>query len=146
MIQKLFGSDSNSVDDSEDNSQMERLRGILYQNQEALEVLNDNSNTSYIEVTPDELDDLSELECFVDERQYAEAVRFAKRWSDDVEVFIRIQNDSILRVQVNQVVFTGDITNVVVRDFCRRFKTDVYATFDPMAEQHDEPYLSIEPW
>jgi hypothetical protein len=146
MIGDLFDS---GAEDSRDivRGSMERVRGILYENESVLNVLRENeSRVCYVEVTTSELVELSELECFVDSHRHSKAVAFAKRWSDDVDVLVRIEDYEDVCVELKEVIFTGEITNEVVRNFAQSFRSDMYATFDPLAEEHDEPHLSVEPW
>lgn len=148
MALNIINRSSGKSEDRDIEEVRERLKGILYQNETDLDDLwNGEVSVMLVNTTVDELEKLSDLECFVEGHKHSKTLVFAKRWNNIVDTFVRIKDDeSEIEVEIKQVVIEGDITNEVVREFSRNFGSNTYTTFDPMAERHDEPHLSIHPW
>lgn len=148
MIEKFFGSEPDEAGSEDDNTDRDTLKKILVENDSVIQFMNeDTKDTLVCRVSADRLSDLSELDCFVDNGMvYMNSVDFAARWDSDVECFISITDtEDNLEVQIDKIVAT-DVSNRMIRDFTSTFRTEFCTDFDPMAENHNQPHLSIAPF
>ena len=150
MLERVLrSSEDDNEEDVDDSMERHTVKGILQDtNREAVELMQDDETESFLcMVNPEQLQKLSNLDCFVDDGvSYRKVVDFASRWDSDVECSVSITDtDESFRVRLNQVVAT-EISNRMIRDFTSTFRTEICTTFDPMAENHDSPRLSISPF
>lgn len=148
MIEKFFGSESDEADSDHNNTSRDTLKGILVENDSVIRFMNDDTKDTLVcRVNADRLSDLSELDCFFDNGMvFRNSVDFATRWDSDVECFIYITDtEDDLEVKIDKIVAT-DVSNRMIRDFTSTFRTKFCTDFDPMAENHDQPHLSVSPF
>lgn len=99
-------------------------------------------------VTPDQLDALADLGCYVEDSIEERRARHFVRQFPELEQAVRVTDtDELFEVRLTYVGATGEaVTNQLVEAFPRRFRTSVSLVFDPMAEDHDEPTVYIRPF
>lgn len=104
--------------------------------------------TAQAVVSASQLQELSELPCFDDSPfEVSRAVGFASQYADAVIVTVRIDKyEDKFCVELHSVRVEGEVTNEMVSRFAQDFGRSISADFDPLAENHDEPYLCVRPF
>lgn len=149
LLQRICKTDQAEVDvESKQKEQRQIVRGILAHNDDFLEFLDSRTDERvFIEVSVETVNELKELDCF-DSRSIdgQRAIGWANRHSDSVEVFIEVvDSDEEFSVELEYVGATT-VTNDMISDFADRFHRSIASTFDPLAEDHEEPQLVVRPW
>lgn len=129
--------------------QRNAAKGILATDDDIREYFADEETTCFhLEVTPSQLDDLEDLDCYDDcGHEGRRAMTIGHRY-DAVESFVRVTDtDDTFEVSIDYVGVSGDgVTNEIVEDFADTFHMGFIGTFDPMAEDHEEPLVCVRPW
>ena len=123
------------------------VRGILAHRDRAVSFLNDpHLDRLYLNVSVEDLNELRELDCF-DKCPFdgKKAVKLANQHPEAVEVYIEIVDTADEFTVGLEYVSATEFTNEIVGAFAKSFYKSIDATFDPLAERHDEPCLTIRP-
>lgn len=150
MLKRIFGNNTEpETADEEKQATMDRetLIGLLCDHPNVEEVCDylktEEDECFTVEVTVDTLEEISELDSYNGDQR---ALRFAKRWRDNVQCFIRISDiENQFKITLEQIA-SVELENEMVRDFAKHYRTDIEATFDPLGEKHEQPLLSIHPF
>lgn len=150
MLERLQRSSEEDECESSYKKQKEQIKGILCDNEhfeDIVECLDTNDTETFVlNINVTELNRLSEMECYEEDIAHSDALTFANRWESSVECYVRVVDaEEEISVEI-EVVRSKNVTNEMVRDFSRRFRTNIHANFDPLAEEHEEPHLSIHPF
>jgi len=109
---------------------------------------NEETTCFHLPVTPEQLDELEELDCYDDCGHEGRRAKSMAHRYDAVESFVRVTDtDDCFEVSIDYIGVEGDaVTNDIVEDFADTFHMGFIGTFDPMAEDHDEPLVCVRPW
>lgn len=128
--------------------QKNTVKGILSSDEETLQLLNDDERDSFhVEITTEELEELVDLDCFKNTHyDFSRAKNFAMRHSDAVTLYIRITDtEDTFLVKLSHLYVRGEaLTNDIIQDFATSFRMSIHAVFDPLAEDGDEPSVSLQ--
>lgn len=151
MIRELIRSDNESESDSQNTVvQRDRIKGILSNNKKSDDIIQKidcEEDTSFVtEVSVNQLQKLSKLDCYSNCFEHKKVTGFMKRWSNRVSCYIRyVDSENSFYIDI-EVVVVDEISNEITMDFCKTFRNAHKNTnFDPLAENHDKPHLSYSP-
>ena len=127
-------SDDEDKSDKDCSMSREATKGILCSGENAGEIAgafeDDKINSFSVEVSIEQLSELSRLECYKDGYAHENAYRFAKRWDSMVSCNVTVtDSEDSFQVRLNDVT-ADSISNEMIRDFAQEFRTDVHSTFD----------------
>lgn len=151
---RICRTDGDSTGETEESEQHRRQQrnaaiGILATTDDIRSAFEDEEQTHfYVDVTPEQIDGLSELDCYDDcGHEGCRAQSMAHRY-DAVEALVGVTDaEDLFEVSIEHVGVRGDeVTNEIVEDFADTFHMSHIGTFDPMAEDHEEPVVSVRPW
>lgn len=124
-------------------------KGILATSDDIRGAFDDEENTCfYVDVTPEQLDELSELSCYDDCGVEGRDARRISHRHTATEQFVRVTDaPDKFAVSIEYVGVKGDaLTNDIIEDFANTFHMGFIGTFDPLAEDHEEPVVCVRPW
>lgn len=130
-------------------NQRNAVKGIVGNDGDVRELFEDDEiDGFFVDVTMDQLSELSELECYSEESDHHRAYRIAQR-HEGLDKHVKVvDTDDTFEVSLDYVGAVGDdVTNDIVEDFASRFHVHqlMLGVFDPMAEDHDEPKVYVRP-
>jgi hypothetical protein len=130
-------------------NQRNAVKGILGGDDDVRELFEyDEIEGFFVDVTMEQLSELSELECYVEELEHRRAYRIAKQ-HEGLDKHVKVvDSEDTFEVRLDYVGAVGDdVTNEIVEDFASRFHVHqlMLGVFDPMAEDHDEPKVYVRP-
>lgn len=127
------------------NSNMKLAKGIIATTQQELDWFEDPEAWGFFTtVTREELRQLqNEVDIFEEQQPILRDVfKFTNSLpSEDYEIQIMVdkENDTIR----TSAIIVNNITNNTIKRFVNNFKNPIHETFDPLAENHDEPVMKI---
>lgn len=98
----------------------------------------------FVEVTSKELAVVAQLDEYIEETDHQKARNFFETWEDQMSCYVEINLGDETTIQISAVV-SKNLTNELVEDFVRTFWTNIHTEFDPLAEEHDTPYVAFKP-
>lgn len=133
---------------SEEQFQKERatVRGVFSDNEKVAELF-ESDEYRHLEtpVSMGELEVLQNLDCYRDGTMDSrEAIRFKREFPDEADLFVQVydKDNEVFWVELKALVVSGDdVTNETIEAFAEQFRMCISTTFDPLANDHDEPVL-----
>lgn len=146
---------SNEDDEEESSSQniqdqRKMIKDVLYSNERYESIkqeIDSEEDSSFVtEVSVDQLEKLSKLECYSKCFNHQKITGFMKCWSNRVSCYVRyVDSKNSFYIDL-EVIVVDEVNNKITMDFCKTFRNaHVNTNFDPLAESHDEPHLSYYP-